>query len=327
MAKMTNKEKVENARKQTVKTIIEMMENKGLLWVQEWGNAFGDGSMPRNGATGRWYSGGNTLHLMAKAYVSGWKDPRWFTHKQAREIGYFPRKGEKGTLVEYYKPFEVYLDADGKQTKNKDEAESVAHYMRLAGIFWVFNAEQMADADGNPMPAETPIAPTDEDELDAYLCDVADILIESSRCEVREIKGEMRAFYRPSSDFIQLPSRTQFTGMESFITTLAHEMTHSTGGVLKRKMTGHFGDADYAFEELVAELGSTFVAMELGIHRTGELEADENFKNHAAYLKGWLKALKSDTDYIFKAASQAGKAASYIIDRYNGKEEIEEQAA
>ena len=317
-------DKVESARKQAVDTIIEMMESKGLMWVQEWGNAFGSGAMPRNGATGRWYSGGNSLHLMASAYRQGFKDPRWFTFKQADAVGYHPEKGSKASLVEYYKRFRGMKDADGNWTTNEDEAETTFSYMKLVGCFWVFNAEQLFDDDGEKMPPESE-EPMDE-EPEGILCDVADELIATSRCPVIEKKGEMSAFYRPGTDEIHVPSRLQFSCMEGFVSTLAHEMTHSTRTPLHRRAEGAFGSEDYAYEELVAELGSTFVCLELGVHRTAELEGDENFKNHAAYLKSWLKRLRSDTDYLFKAASEAGRAANYIIGRYNGEEEAEQAA-
>ena len=316
-------EKVEEARKKTVETIISMMESKGLMWTREWGNAFGDGSMPRNGVSGRWYAGGNALHLWARAMSAGYKDPRWFTFKQAKELGYFPEKGSHGALVEYYKRFKGMKDKDGNWTKNEEEAETTFSYMRLVGVFYVFNAEQLFDENGEPKPKEERAEETVD--LDARLCEVADNLIATSRCPVFEVKGEMRAFYRPGSDEVHVPSRTQFSSMEGFVSTLAHEMTHSTGRPLGRKLESHFGSDDYAFEELIAELGSTFCCCELGVHRTAELEGDENFKNHAAYLKSWLQNFRSDTDYLFKAASAASKAASYIMGRYNGEEA--EQAA
>ena len=318
--------KVEEARKQAVETIIEMMESKGLYWTQEWGNAFGAGSMPRNGASGRWYAGGNAIHLMATAYRRGFKDPRWFTFKQAKGVGFFPAKGEKAALVEYYKRFKGMKDAEGNWTTDEDEAEETFSYMKLVGCFWVFNAEQLYDKDGNQMPLEVETEPAEDEMLDGHLCEVADNLIETSRCPVIEERGEMSAFYRPGADEVHVPSRTQFTCMEGFVSTLAHEMAHSTMKPLKRTAGGRFGSDAYAYEELVAELGSTFVCLELGVHRTAELEGDENFENHAAYLKSWLRNFRNDTSYLFKAASEAGRAATYIIGKYNG-ENAEDRAA
>ncbi|MBN0734799.1 hypothetical protein JTM20_37945, partial [Pseudomonas aeruginosa] len=73
-----------------------------------------------------------------------------------------------------------------------------------------------------------------------------------------------------------------------------------------REMKGKFGSADYAEEELVAELGSAFLMAELGIE--GEVQ-------HESYIASWLKALKNDKRYIFKAASAASKAHRYLMDK------------
>ena len=61
----------------------------------------------------------------------------------------------------------------------------------------------------------------------------------------------------------------------------------------------------YAFEELIAELGSAFLCAQLGIKQHGR-------DDHAIYLKSWLQALRNDKKYIFKASSQAQKAVDYL---------------
>lgn len=320
MAKKEIEEKVSAAREKAVDVIVNMMEEKGLSWTQEWTNYFGaDGSLPRNGITNRWYAGGNVMHLLASAIAQGFTDPRWYTFNQAKSIGYFPRKGEHATLVEYHKRMKGMKDADGNWTKNEEEAVDTFSYWALVGTFYVFNAEQLEDEDGNAMPKEV-FEEFEGAELSSYLEDAANCLIATSRCPINEKKGEMSAFYRPGNDTITLPHRSQFTNMETFIGTLTHEMSHSTAKPLQREAKGRFGSSDYAFEELVAELGSVFCCMELGIHRPEELEADENFKNHAAYLKSWLKALRNDKDFLFSAAGHAARAAVYIMGRYYGEE-------
>lgn len=309
--------KVNDARKQAVDVIIDMMETKGLQWVCEWeSGAF----MPKNGATSRPYHGGNRMHLMAMAYHKGYEDRRWFTFNQAKKMGYFPRKGESACLVEYWKPM-----AFKKEVENNDgtTSEEIRQFIKLCGCFWVFNAEQLTDENGEPMPTEE----IEEKHLDENLVKVANKLKKTSRCTVQERKDIVQAAYSPVFDVVKMPKRENFTGMEAFITTLTHEMTHSTMAVMGRKQTGFFGDSDYAYEELVAELGSVFTCLELGVHRTGELEGDENFENHAAYLQSWLKALKHDPDALFKASADADKAADYLMARYNGEDTEERRAA
>ena len=54
----------------------------------------------------------------------------------------------------------------------------------------------------------------------------------------------------------------------------------------------------YAFEELVAEVGSAFLCAEIGV--TPEVRDD-----HAAYLASWLEVLNQEKRAIFTAAAQA----------------------
>jgi len=58
-------------------------------------------------------------------------------------------------------------------------------------------------------------------------------------------------------------------------------------------------------EELVAEIGACFLGARIGV-------APE-FGQSAAYVEGWLTALKEDKRSIFRAASEAQKAADYLL--------------
>ena len=89
--------------------------------------------------------------------------------------------------------------------------------------------------------------------------------------------------------------------------TDVHELTHWTGPKhrLDREFGKRFGDAAYAAEELVAEIGSAFLCAELGI--TQDTRAD-----HAQYLAQWLKLLKDDPRAIFTAAAKASQAVVYL---------------
>lgn len=118
--------------------------------------------------------------------------------------------------------------------------------------------------------------------------------------------GGDRAFYSPKVDFIQMPPFEAFHGAEAYYAVLAHEATPWTGGHgrLERSFDGNwFGDAGYAMEELVAEIGAAFICADLGL--SPEPRAD-----HADYIGAWLEVLKDDTRAIFTAASQAQRAAA-----------------
>jgi len=72
-----------------------------------------------------------------------------------------------------------------------------------------------------------------------------------------------------------------------------------------RELGKRFGDAAYAMEELVAELGAAFLCADLGI--TTVPRAD-----HAQYLASWLNVLKADKKAIFTAASKASEAVRFL---------------
>lgn len=300
--------KVDEARKEVVERVLKLMKEKDLSWIREWSLST---CAPYNAESGRKYSGGNRLYLMGK-----YDDPRWFTFAQAKRQEFFPRKGEKSSLVEYWKPRQAYKDSEGNLINIVNgeipEGATPITWLKLAGVFHVFNAAQLVNADGEPYPDLEDGEP--DPVLDEALCSKADKLIETSRCRINEIRSNS-AYYSPSQDEITVPLRTKFRSMESFLGTLTHEMTHSTGIVFGRNVRNGFGTKDYAYEELVAELGSLFCCMDLGIEKAAELESDENFENHAAYLKSWMENLADDPAYLFRAAAEADKACSFIMNR------------
>jgi antirestriction protein ArdC len=67
-----------------------------------------------------------------------------------------------------------------------------------------------------------------------------------------------------------------------------------------------FGSEDYSKEELVAEMGAAMLCGAAGIE-------SRTLGNSAAYLQTWINKLKSDARLIVSAASQAQKAADYIL--------------
>ncbi|MBQ9566103.1 MAG: DNA primase, partial [Synergistaceae bacterium] len=155
----------------------------------------------------------------------------------------------------------------------------------------------------------------------------AERIIADSGAEVRF--GGSRAFYRRSEDFIQLPRMEFFENTEGYYATALHELTHWTGheSRLNRDTSG-FGSPAYAREELIAEMGSMFLSAETDIPQT-----PGHFANHAAYVESWISLLKGDLNTLFKAASEANKAAEFLLrrererDRESRTPDIEEGAA
>ena len=97
-----------------------------------------------------------------------------------------------------------------------------------------------------------------------------------------------------------MPHKHRFNPVGSYYESLFHELAHWSESRLG-------WDASYAMNELVAEMSASFLSTELGVPQ------GESFENHAAYIKGWLKAMKDDPSFIFKASTQASKVADYLM--------------
>jgi antirestriction protein ArdC len=91
---------------------------------------------------------------------------------------------------------------------------------------------------------------------------LADEFLTATGADIREGMGE--AYYVPSKDFISMPAFAAFKGADHFYNVAFLELTHWTGAKARcdRDLSGRFGKSAYAAEELIAELGSAFLAAE-----------------------------------------------------------------
>lgn len=304
-AKVTIKKRVEESRRETVETIIQLMERGGLDWVKEWsmdGFTTADAFQPNNPITGTYYRGMNRAGLAAHIIRRGVNDNRFCTAYQAQKMGWKVRDDAKPYVVEKWKQCRW-------KTEDDDGNEEFHCKPVLMSFFYVFS---FADIDGAPEMPKASDNPTHErEEID----DLMDALKDSSRCLVTE-KVSNRAFYSPMQDKVTVPLRDQFTSLQAALRTMLHEMGHSTmhPDACKRTEFGRFGSKNYAFEELIAELTAVFTASYLCVDLPKE-DDDEHRRNHAAYLQSWLKALNDNPDYLYRAAAKAADASDYIIDR------------
>lgn len=266
--------------------IIAALEVGVKPWSCPWQRVPGMSGLPSNFATGIPYSGMNIMMLWCSASKQGFVDSRWMTYKQAQALGGQVRKGEHGTTAIFY------------TTLEKENEDGEIDQIPMLKTFTVFNAQQI---DGLPLTTETFSPEATFDPLPK-----AENLFQKSGANIIE-KGQ-NAFFSPSTDEVWLPERHLFSDAANFYATGLHELVHWSGGKkrLNRVMKGRFGSADYAEEELVAELGSAFLMADLGI--VGEV-------HHESYIASWLQALKNDKRYMFKAASAASKAHRYLIDK------------
>ena len=272
--------------------IIAALEAGTKPWRRPWDeNLAGGPTMPINAVTGRKYHGINVLVLAMSAFALGNGDPRFCSYKQAASRGWQVRGGEKGTTVFFFKRMQVE-DRDAPP-----ESEDRTKHIPLLRAYTVFNAAQI---DGVP-----PYVAPDITAAPWRRPEAAEIILQNSGVPVR-IGGE-KAFYSPKLDFIQLPPESSFESPESWAATALHELSHASGSPqrLDRDLSGRYGSASYALEELRAEISSCLIGAETG------LPCD--IPNHASYVASWLEALRRDKREIFRAAADAQKIADYLL--------------
>ncbi|MEG2497003.1 zincin-like metallopeptidase domain-containing protein, partial [Brevundimonas sp.] len=270
--------------------IIRMLEAGTKPWQKGWKDGGFNLSVPVNASTGKPYRGINTLLLWGSSEERGYQSNQWLTFNQAKAMGAKVRKGEKSSTIVFYSQLE-------RENEAGDEIK-----IPFLKSFSVFNLAQIDDLpDHLIVPVTVDLIDTKERiaKADAWAANIG--------ADIRH--GGNRAFYRSSDDFIQMPEFSAFHDSEGYYATLAHELTHWSGieSRLNREFGKKFGDAAYAFEELVAELSAAFTCAKLGI-------SDEPRDDHASYLASWLKVLKADKRAIFTAASKAQQACDYLFE-------------
>lgn len=274
--------------------IIADLEAGRFPWVQPWGKAAARAplGLPNNASTGRAYSGINILILWGAVVQHGFPGQGWLTYRQAAALGGNVRKGEHGTTVVYADRF-IPEDEKRRARETGEEAQAIPFLKR----FTVFNTAQCEGLPDDiivaaPLPPPGLIEPT------------VDALIKATAIDFR-IGGD-RAFYMPALDYVAVPPPQAYFDPINWHRTALHEIGHASGhhSRLNRDLSGSFGSKKYAFEELVAEMSSAFCCASLGIVPT---------VRHADYIGSWLEVLREDNRAIVRAASQASKAADWIL--------------
>lgn len=285
-------------------SVIASLEAGVPPWVCPWSRngASGGSQLPVNATTGRPYRGINVLLLNARLWECGFQSNRWLTFNQAQAVGARVRKGSTGSTVVFFKMWE----ADGSGTGDVPGIDD-RKVIPLLRSFTVFNADQV---DGLPA-AMAPVADPDVSGIAWNPLASAEALVVASGASIAH--GGDRAFYRTSDDHIQMPVRAAFASAEAYYGTLLHELTHWTGHDSRcaRALQGRPHIEAYAFEELVAEMGSAFLCGHCGLLPAAGGEAPG--LQHAAYIDSWLQALKNDRRLVFTASSLAQKAADFVL--------------
>ena len=264
--------------------LIESLQRGVAPWRKPW-----TGTVPMNGETHRPYRGINSIVLAASAH----KDVRWLTWSGIQRLGGKVRKGEKSRPVVLWRFTEFKDPTTGEITER----------IPFLKYFSVWNVEQCEGLKLKPLADLIPTA--NNSPIAAAETIVANM---PQRPDIQH--GQQTAFYAPALDQVGMPDRERFAQIERYYSTLFHELAHSTGHksrLNREEVTGgsFFGSEDYSREELVAEFCAAFLCNHAGIASTRE--------QSAAYLAGWLNALKNDQGMAVWAAGRAQKAADYIL--------------
>lgn len=265
--------------------IIAQLEQGIIPWQKPWK---GVRDYPYSRSTGRPYSLLNRILLD--------KPGEYLTFDQCRKAGGHVRKGEKSSIVVFWRIYDKKTTAEDGTVKTEHipllKYINVFHIDQCEGIEPRFKPEELREFD-----------PVIEAE------DIAQQYSERAGVQIMNLQ-QNRAFYRPSEDAIYMPLKEQFISEAHYYASLFHEMGHSTGheSRLNRLAKGFtFGDEEYSKEELVAEMTSAVIMNRLN------LETSDTFNNTAAYIKSWLNVIKQDNRMVVYAASKAEKAVELIL--------------
>ena len=265
--------------------IIAQMEEGVIPWQKPWvanGKAI-------SRSTGKPYSLLNQMLLG--------RPGEYLTFKQCQEAGGKVKKGEKASMVVFWK----FIEQEDEETGEKKEVPFLRYYN-------VFHIDQ---CEGITAKHTTETVFPDGA---ATLEDAQEIIYDYLGREGVKLSHEEgdRAFYRPATDEVVLPIRKQFISTAEYYSTVFHELTHSTGHpkrLNRLSKPSFFGTQDYSKEELVAEIGAAALVNHVG------LETSSSLRNNAAYLQNWLKVLKDDKRFIVSAAGRAEKAVNLILNQ------------
>jgi antirestriction protein ArdC len=284
--------------------LIALLESGTKPWHKPW-KGIHNGVNAQNLITRHEYRGANPLYCMISNLTYGYDSPYYLTFSQAKMLGWFPKKGAKATWIKF-------AGSGCKEIEN-EQGESTEQHFSFAKWSNVFSTDCIDDSAGEKKIADLIIESIDPrpDNPDNKIISIEEFIANTAAVISH---GGNRACYSPSRDEIRLPEFSQFEDAEKYYATALHELTHWTGykSRLDREgiRTGNFGDTTYAFEELIAEIGCAIVGEKIFPEYLAQ-----DIDHHASYIQSWLTSLRKDKQALFKAISQAQKAANFLMEK------------
>jgi len=260
--------------------MIEILSKGTVPWRKPW---TGEPIRPTNLSTMKPYNGCNRWLLDPS--VNGYTSPYWVTFKQAGTLGGSVKRGEKSSMIVFWKWIE-----DKKTLKRFP-------FLRYTNVW---NLEQ---CEGLQAPANVRDVHNHERSTD---CESV-FANWSNKCLLKEA-DQGRCFYTPATDTITMQPLERFESRDAYYSTLFHEMIHATGHKSRLDRLDH-GKSAYAREELIAEMGAQFLCEHMGINNASLIH------NSASYIADWIKHLQNDSNLIVSASSKADKAVNLILNK------------
>lgn len=283
---------------EVTETVIKALEEGTVIWQCSWNQS----GFPKNFLTNTLYRGWNVFILNFHAFKCSYPTSNYLTYKQAIQLGGGIKKGEKGVKIIYWATINKKDDNnDGNgEVKEKDEKKAVK---LVPKVYTVFN---IAQTEGIKYEVAEQVKLTSFEKIE----NCENLIKGMPLPPMINFNGDM-AYYHLLNDMVVVPPLSKSISAEEYYSTLFHELAHSTGHskrLNRKELLEHdgFGKTNYAKEELTAEMTAAYLCAIAGI-------SQPTIANSAAYIDSWLKALKNDKSLIIKAASQAQKAADYIL--------------
>ncbi|HTV49183.1 MAG TPA: ArdC-like ssDNA-binding domain-containing protein [Phycisphaerae bacterium] len=289
---------------QTVTDQIVAMLEKGVVPWRHPVLGRGETGWPKNLNTGKGYRGLNVFTLNIAAYCKGYVSSYWLTFNQAKERGGSVKKGEKSSMVIFWKQLAIV----DRQTGEPDTVPMLRYYN-------VFNVDQ---CEGIAAPDASEYKPTLFSPIEN-----AEAIVKGYDNAPTIEHGGLAPLYRPSLDKVLIPEPTRFVSPEAYYATLFHELAHSTGHFTRldrkdgMKPTGH-ETPEYVREELIAEMSAAYLCARAGIQPA-------TIENQAAYIGSWIKVLRGNNRLAVVAAGAAQKAADWITGQHGAAVATEQQ--
>jgi antirestriction protein ArdC len=236
-------------------------------------------------------------------------DPRWLTFVNAKNKGYSIKKNEHGTPIEFFQ--RISVNSDNKEKEEVDVDVNKTINRMIIKTYTVFNYTQL-NGYGDTIPAYEPTEYkwSSDEKLDSMI----------DKINITMQYGSIYdgGSYSIGKDLISVPNKEMFKSSDDYYATLFHEIIHWTGH--KSRLDRNFeslNNKDYAFEELVAELGSLYLKEKIGLKNSSK-----TINNSSSYIKSWIKLLNNEKNSLFIALKKADEAVEYImniIERGNEK--------